>query len=423
MKYQNIIARMLALVMMLALCGCGAAEIAAVETTAPENTAEDASAAAETVAAETASLDFEAAYAAYAPDTVVFYVEGTGVTWQELFYQIAFNAAYLSSLEGKAITDWNDTCSFYLDAQGNPVTYGSVVMQNATSTLIQYHIMDNHFREEGLVLGKDALDAVDLIRQTTIDESFGGDEAAFLAYLESLYCTEEIWNWYNQVDAMYSYEGFNHFYGNMGSLISDEDVMDYAAGDEDGAWTEYVQVKLICLYEETEEVEEAAETEETSGEASAEASEEPGEEAAEETVTGEDILVQILTAEDKEAVFDELYALYNEEPQMDYFPDGRCVYQGDLNDTIYQTAVAMDAGECTLVSVEGADVIVMKLPVDPDGGVIYDTSTNTMYTLRYFAAWQAYADMTSGEDGWIATGSGTAAWAEGFENFSLDMIF
>lgn len=419
MILQKMIAFAMAAVMLLSLCGCGAPDTEAVteplvpfETPAPEeNTPEE----------EVAALDFDAAYAAYDPDTVVFYVEGVGVTWQELFYQIAFNAAYLASLEGKSITDWNDPCSFYLDAQGNPVTYGAVVMQNATGTLLQYHIMDNHFREAGVLLGEEGQAAVDLVRQTTIDQSFGGDEAAFLTYLENLYGTEEIWNWFNQVDALYNYDGFEHFSGEMGSYLPDEEVLAYAAGDENGAWTEYVRLKLICLYEEDEEVEEPSEEpEEASDEASAEPSTEP---AADVSVDALELLVQIITAEDKEAAFDELYALYNDEKQMDDYPDGRCVYQGDIHDTVYQMALTMEIGECKLVSLEGTDVIVMKMPLEPDSAVYYDAATDTMHTLRYFAAWQAFAEMTGGEDGWIAAGSADAQWAEGFENFSLDMVF
>ena len=438
MKMNKIFALILAAAMLLGLCGCelpplenmqgmpsgemaGEPETAAeqnTETAAEPEAAEAPEAPAVPEEPEEKSLDFDKAYGAYDPETVVFYVEGVGVTWQELFYQIAFHAAYLASQEGKPITDWNDTCSFYLDEQGNPVTYGAVVMQNATGRLIQYHIMNNHFREAGVTLGEEGQAAVDTVRQTTINQSFGGDEAAFQAYLEGLYCTEEIWNWFNEVDALYNYDGFDHFSGEMGSYMSDAEVMDYAAGDENGAWTEYVRLKLICLYEE-----EPAETEEASGEASDEPSEEPGAETEEESKDAQELLVQILTAEDKEAVFDELYAQYNDEPVMDDYPDGRCVYQGDIHDTVYQMALTMEIGECKLVSLEGTDVIVMKLPLDPDGSVYYDAATDTMHTLRFFAAWQVYAEMTGGKDGWIAAGAANTKWAEGFENFSLDTVF
>lgn len=421
MRFQKKTAFLLAVVMLLTLCSCGTVAEPTAADTAPAPAAESAAepfVTAEPTAEKAESLDFDAAYKTYAPDTVVFYVGEAGVTWQELFYQIAFHAAYLASMEGKPITSWSDTSSVYLDAQGNPVPYGSIVMQNATSTLLQYHIMNNRFQKEGLTLSEEAMAAVELVRQNTIDQSFGGDEGAFLAYLDRLYCTEEIWNWFNQVDAMYNYDGFEHFSGEMGSLLPDEDVMAYAAGDENGAWTEYVQLKLICLYDEAEKTTDAGE-EEASGEASEETSAEP----AEENVDAEELLVQILTAEDPEATFDELYALYNEESIMDNYPDGRCVFQGDIHDTVYRTALSMEIGEYKLVSLEGTDVIILKKPLDPDGGVIYDEATDTMHTLRSFAAWQAYAEMTGGENGWIATDTSGAKWAEGFETFSLDMVF
>lgn len=416
MMQRKLPAIILVIGMLFSLAACGSAPVTEEPLPEPYAAAEPAAEAEEMPAAaenepeeEGKTLDFDAAYAAYAPETIVFYVEGVGVTWQELFYEIAFYTAYIASMEGKAVTDWSDPCSFVLDGEGNPVPYENVVMQNATGTLLQYHIMDNHFREAGVVLSEEAQKAVETVRQTTIEQAFGGNEEAFLAYLESLYCTEELWNWFNEVDALYNYDGFDFFSGEMGSYLPDAEVMEYADGDENGGWTEYVQLKLICMYDEGE----------------ATASEDPAASSG-EPVTETDpeaLLVQILSAEDPEAVFNELYAAYNEEPLMDHYPDGRCVYQGDINDMIYQTARTMDVGECRLVSLEGTDVIVMKMSLDPDGGVNYDEATGTMYTLRYYAACQAYAEMTGGADGWIATYSSEAEWAEGFENFSLDMVF
>ena len=118
MKTYRIFALLTVAAILLGLCGCAlppmvntqglpSAEMAeepapAVEVTAEpeEETATETEMVAPEVTTEpeAKSLDFDAAYAAYDPDTVVFYVEGTGVTWQELFYQIAFNAAYLASL-------------------------------------------------------------------------------------------------------------------------------------------------------------------------------------------------------------------------------------------------------------------------------------------------------------------------------------
>lgn len=403
MKIKNILAFMLVFAMVFALCGCGSSET--LESAVP---AEEAAAveyiAAETAAAESAGLDFNAAFAAYEPDTVVFYVDGDGVTWQELFYQIVYYASMISSQEGKGITSWDDPYTLFTDAEGNYYTYGTVVLQNAIAVLEQYHIVENRLNEAGVVLDKESLDAVDAVRQQVIDNSFEGDEAAFREYLASVFCTEELWNWFNQVDAAYN-QGFELFYGELGSEYPDASVMEYANGDESGAWTEYVQLKMICILDKETDADEASQ------------------EAAEDVDLADAILAELEAAQDKDAKYAELFALYNEESGLEYFPDGWCVYQGDTNEAIYQAALDMNDYECRLVSLDGAEVVVMKVPLDPDGGVIYDTTTDTHYTLRYYAAWQDYATRVNGTGGWIAEGIADAGWAEGFENFTLNSVF
>lgn len=417
---KKLAAFLLAASMLLSLCACGTTVEAYEETAAAAEPAAEEVAAAETAAEETEAeaqlLDFDAAYAVYDPTTVVFTVDGENVTWQEFFYEIVYNASAIAAQEGVTVTDWDQMCSLYTDTEGNPVyTYGQVVLQYAIDILTQYHIMDKQMEELGIVLNEEYLTTLEDFRQQTIDQSFGGDEAAFIAYLEDLYCTEELWNWFNQVDLKYA-QAFEDLYGEMGSEYADSDVMLYAAGDADGAWTEYVQLKMICLFTEDETTEEAAEGEEeetTSGE--------PTEEAAlTEKELAAQIMAELTAAEDMDAKYAELYALYNEETGLDPFPDGWCLYQGDTADAIYGMALAMEPGEVRIVSIDGAEVVVWKVLVDPDAGVTYDSTTDTVYTLRYYAAWQEYGDMVNG---WLDTGIATAQWAEGFEGFTLDSVF
>lgn len=431
-KWTAILAAALALIM--ALAGCSTTTVEAYTVTG------------DTAETTTESLDFEAAYNYYDPDTVIFYVDSTGVTWQELFYEIMYYTAYIEYQEGTEITSWSDVCSLFTDSDGNYYTYGAVVLQNAITVLEQYHIVYDHLTAEGVTLGKDALDSIEALREQVIEESFDGDEDAFYDYLDSMYCTEELWNWFNEVDAMYAYDGFDTLYGEFGSDLSDEDVMAYAAGDEDGTWTQYVQIKQIYLYteEETEETENAEETvedtaeteeteivEDTAGEeadateeaATEEASAETATEASGESGTVDTILAALNEAEDVDAAFDELYSQYNENADLDPYQSvgGWCLYEGDTEDEIYQAALELGDYEYTVVSIDGADVIVMSVPIDPDAGVYYDSSTGTMYTLRYYAAWQNYSDLINGDDGWIA--SAEADWADGFDSFSLSTVF
>jgi hypothetical protein len=405
MKGKRLIALVLSVMMLLTLAACG------------ETTVEAYDSGEETEKA----LDFDAAYATHTPDEIVFYVDGVGVTWEELFYEIAYYTNYLSYYEGTTITDMNGVCSLFTDADGNYYTYGAVVLQNAVTLLEQYHVVYQHLTDLGIVLGKDGLDYVEQVRQNAIDQNFDGDEQAFLEYLNNLYCTEELWDWFNQVDALYTYDGFDTLYGKMGADLSDEDVLAYAAGDEDGNWTEYVQLKQIYLYtpEETEETEAAEDADQATQETADDTAtqEATAEAATEEPRTADAILAALDSGES----FDDLYAQYNENEALDSYPDGWCVYEGDTDDAIYQAALALEDNEYTLVSIDGADVIVQRVPIDPDGGVYYDASTDTMYTLRYYAAWQAYSDLINGTDGWIATAQ--AEWAEGFEDFAIEDIF
>jgi len=421
---KKMFAFLLAAAMLMALCGCGTEVEAYGETAvAVEETAQPAAEAAApeqvaTVATESAApaepLDFDAAYAAYAPETVVFTVEGEEVTWQEFFYEIAYNASIIAAQEGAAFTDWDEMCPLYVDADGNMVfTYGDVVLQYAVNALLQYHIMDKHMTELGIVLDEDSIAMLEDVRQQIVDTNFSGDEGAFLNYLESLYCSDELWNWFNETDAKYA-QAFDDLYGEMGSNYTDENVMAYAAGDPDGAWTEYVQLKMICLYAEEE-----AEAEETSEEP---ASDEPSEEAAElsDADLAAQILAELSAAEDRNARYAELYTQYNEEIGLDPYPDGWCVYQGDIAQEVYSAALTMEPDEMRVVSIEDGEVVVWKVPVDPDAGVTYDSANNTVYTLRYYAAWQEYAETVNQ---WLETGTATAQWAEGFENFSLNSVF
>lgn len=346
----------------------------------------------------TPPIDFNETYTLYQPDEVVLYIEGEAVTWQELFYEIVYYARLIEGSEGIALTSWDQICTILTDENGANLPYGDLALQNALVLLTQYHTMHARLTAAGVTMGEEALAAVEEVWKQVVDQSFGGDEQAFLDYLSSMYCTASIWSWFNEVDALYQYDGFEAFFGKDGGDLPDEDVYIYAAGDPDGDWTEYVRIKQICLYADedgvvSEEAEAAIEAALGGSGASGEASDEP------------------------EAVFDELYAQYNEEAALDYFPGGRAVYEGDTDDAIYAAALALDDYAWTVVPIDGADVYVMRVPLDPDAGVVYDESTETLYTLRYFAAWQSYSDMINGADGWLA--NATAEWAEGFEDFSL----
>ena len=387
MRGRKRIALLLAVILAVTACACGRkTTVEAYDTTPP--------------------IDLDETYALYAPDTVVLTIEGEPVTWQELYYEIVYYARLIEGSEGRALQSWDQICTILTDENGENHAYGEVALRNALVLLTQYHTMHSRLTAAGAVLSQRGQAAADAVREQVIEQSFGGDEQAFRDYLAGMYCTEELWSWFNEVDALYQYDGFALFYGENGSALPDEDVYAYAAGDPDGDWTEYVRILQLVLY--------GGEEEKADTEAAIEAALAGAGENASADPSGDP---SGASQEDPETVFGTLYAAYNEEPALDHFPGGRAVYRGDTEDAIYEAALALEEYAWTRVPIEGADVYVMRVPVEPDAGVYFDESTGQLLTLRYYAAWQSYYEMLSGADGWLA--GARAEWAEGFEDFSL----
>ncbi len=382
---KKIMAGVLTLAMLLSLCGCGKTEIRAVESSQSDLS--------DTAAAE--SLDWDAAFAAYDPEEVVFTVGNSAVTWRELFYEVAYCTAAIESNSSASVTSWDMTI---YDDSGSLTTCGDYVLQTAVSLLKQYHIVYDKLTEAGLGLSEEGKAQVEEYRQSVIEELFAGDEAAFQSYLDNLYCTEELWNWFTEVDVLYN-EGFAYLYGPDGAYLSEEEVLAYA-GDYD-----YVTIKQIYLYNDN-----AADSESA------------------EPVT-DDPMSQMIAdlsslKEDTAALesrFDALVAQYNENLALANYPNGWCVYEGDTEDAVYQAALGMQDYEYGIVSLTDADVLLLRIPVEPEADVFYDADGGVMYSLRYYAAWQAYSDLINGAEGWIQ--STETLPVSQFENFMLEDVF
>lgn len=402
---KKITAILLSLSLLFCLCACGKTEIKSYQDSieAPElNLAGEAAAeaaaetATETTETETetaTALDWTSAYASFDPDTPVFTVNGVAVTWQEVFYEIAYCATYLQLSSGETITDWS---ALVQDSSGNQVTCEKYVVSSAIALLQQYHIVYKNLTDAGVTLSEAGEAKVAATRQATIDENFDGDEEAFLEYLSNLFCTTELWDWFLTTDALYE-QGFTFFYGENGAKLPDADVLSYA---ED---YNYVTIKQIYLTDPN--------AEETA--------------ASEEPVDAQTLIDTLAatkgTSSAKATAFDKLYKEYNKNADLDAYGTSRCVYQDDVDDIIYLAALALEDYEYTTVTVDGNDILLMRVPTDPDDNVYYDAENDAMYTLRYYAAWQAYSDMINGEDGWLATAE--TEWVSPFESFSLQDVF
>lgn len=402
---KKAISMLLCLGMLLALCACGETRIESYEddtttlvavTPEPETveTAETAETVEQTVSA---GLDWAAAYAMHEPDEVVIRVDGDAITWQELFYELANVTSGLQSSSGTAITSWYNTLR---DSAGNEALCGDYVLSYALTILAQYHCVYSHLTAEGVTLSAEGEQYVQDVKQTIIDNYFGGDKDQFLANLNALFCSEEMYDWFNMVDELYA-EGFSTLYGVDGADLTDEQVLTY--GEEN----DYVQIRQIYIYPDQTSTEETTET------------------AAVDTDVLDPLAAQLGSAvsnEAREELFGVLYDQYNENEALDVYGASRAVNAddvsiGSVDATVYSTALLLEDYGYACVAADDAAVLVMRVPMQADAPVYYETAMDKLCDLRYYAATQLYLQLINGEEGWIA--SAQLEWEPAFEGFNL----
>ncbi len=402
---KKTIALLLCCVLLLALCACSAeTRIEGYEDDTTELTAvtpEPETATAETTETVSTGLDWAAAYAQHDPDEVVIRVDGEPITWQELFYELANVTAGLQSAAGSAITDWN---AMIRDSAGNEAACGDYVLSYALTVLAQYHCVYSHLTAEGVTLTAEGEEYVEAVKQTMIDSYFGGDKQKFLDNLAALFCSEELYDWFNRVDEMYA-EGFNFLYGIDGAKLTDEEVLDY------GKDNSYVQIRQIYIYPEAAGASGEAETE--------------SETTPVDTAVLEPLAAQLGAAVDNEAregLFDGLYAQYNENEALAVYGPSRAVSAddvsiGSIDSAVYSAALALEDYGYACVATDDAAVLVMRVPLAADAPVYYESAMAKLCDLRYYAASQQYLELINGEEGWIA--SAQLEWEPEFVGFNL----
>lgn len=405
---KKIIALLLCAVMLLALCACGETRIESYEDDTTElvavEPAEEATETAETAETveTTAGLDWAAAYAQHDPSDVVIRVDGEPITWQELFYELANVTSGLQSAAGSAVTDWNATLR---DSAGNEATCGDYVLSYALTVLAQYHVVYSKLTAEGVVLSSEGEEYVQAVKQAMIDNYFGGDKEQFLSNLAALFCSEELYDWFNRVDELYA-EGFGFLYGEDGADLTDDEVLAYAS--ENG----YVQLRQIYIYPETETESESETETETAA-------------PAVDIHVLDALAAQLGAAVDdaaREELFDGLYAQYNENADLDVYGASRAVNTddvsiGSVDEGVYSAALALEDYGYACVSTGDAAVLVMRVPLEASAPVYYETAMAKMCDLRYYAASQRYLELINGETGWIA--SAQLEWEPEFIGFNL----
>lgn len=332
-----------------------------------------------------ASIDYDAAYAMYSPDTVVMTINGIDVTWDVYFYWL-YTMANQYEYYGGGTIDW----SMELDAE---YTYESYAKEYAKNVITQYWVIEGVAGEMGIELTEEDLASIETMYQEGVDYYGAGDEQAFEEYLASIYFNKENFNRMNEILKYYE-KIFESYFGKDGSELSDEDALSYA---EDAG---YMYAKHILFRTIDDAGESLGEEVEASKKAEAEA-----------------VLAELQACATTEALlarFDELMNEKSEDPGIANYPDGYYFVDGEMEENFQAGTEALQPNELSgLVESYFGYHIILRLPLNPDDVTEYGGNS-----LRYIAAMALFNNMA---DEWFETAE--IVYMDDFESLKLENVF
>lgn len=396
---KKIIALLLSLCMLFALCACGGSEIEYYE-----DDAETAEAAEMAETAETAEFAGPG-YDAYPGDMVVGTVNGEDVTWMEYYYWLYYYNLYVNQLAatyGVILSGWD------VNELSSTDTNGQVVAMNAQFAVAQHHAIQTKADELGIVLTEEEVALIDQVFDLNADSAVGDadgicteeEAAAFEEYLLEQNVDKAFFDYLNETSLL-SEKLYAAIYGDMGMNYPEEDIVAYA--EENGI----LSAKHILLL--TKDM--------ATGEALSE------EDVAEKFATTEDLLAQLQAVEsDPEALeelFDQFTAEYTEDTGYAANPDGYVFGEGEMVAEFENAVKELDPnyGLSGIVESSYGYHIILRKPLTPDS-TVGTNSNGEKVNLRSVVTSNLFnQDMNA----WIEGAS--VSWSEGFEAIDLNTIF
>ncbi|MEF9972086.1 MAG: hypothetical protein RR731_07215, partial [Oscillospiraceae bacterium] len=166
--------------------------------------------------------DYSPAYKAYKPDEVMLTINGTKITWDELFYWYVSNLMGIEGYIGP-ITDWDAESAF---APGK--TNREFFTESALESVTLYTALESKAAELGITLSEEDKASVKAIWDNNVKSYGDGDEDAFREYLKKIYLNEKIFNHMNEVSVLFD-KIFAELYGAKGEKIPVDEVLATAA--------------------------------------------------------------------------------------------------------------------------------------------------------------------------------------------------
>ena len=316
------------------------------ETAAVEATEQAAEPEAEPVRVET--IDYDALYKAYAPDTVIGTIEGREVTWEEYYGWLSFDISQMQSTMDQyrmyygVVYNWSDDIGL-----GDGRTYADAMTESAEINLKDEYALSMLLEETGRELSEENLASIAEQKESDIESCGCATEEEFRDYLQSIHITDGVYEYFI-VSPEYADIIKEEKYGSDGEKIDQADIDNYI--EENG----YMNVNhILRLTMDMNTGEELGE-----------------EEKAKKLSEAEDLLAELKKIKDPEklvARFRELKEEYCEDSGKVTNPDGYVFTKGTMVEEFETAAEQLDVyGLSEIVETTYGYHILLRLPLDGD---------------------------------------------------------
>ena len=172
---------------------------------------------------ETRLIDYDAAFAAFAPETVMMNIGGYNVTWGEYFFYLRGN---INLLESSYLGFSNWTEIIYDD-----MTLSDIILLYSTDNAHMYKAFEYGSMISGVSLSEE--DKVFLLEEYEQMAMFYGGEDVFLRYMweeDGCYSREQL-EYFMGVGQLANLV-FSELYGEVGEKVSDEECAEFTQYEE-----------------------------------------------------------------------------------------------------------------------------------------------------------------------------------------------
>lgn len=357
MRFRKISAIIIcAALIAVTLAGCGGKD-AEIEEPVPSETTQPPTA--ELVPAESPAagetphshgIDYDGAFAAFPPDTVMISAGEYSVTWAELFFHLRSNINGLLQSFGE-IDDWSEIVY-------NGMTFAEVAIQYASENALMYKGVEYGANLTGTTLSGEVTESIraDYVSAT---EQYGGEEE-FLSVIWVMdgICSRDLFDYLVRTSYLAN-AVYTDMFGEYGELVTDEEAADFTAYDG------YLMAKHILRLKAEE-----------------------GDDNALDEATEVLELLGAYDGDDLESYFDELMNEYTEDIDgLAMFPNGYLFQYGDMVQEFFNACIAIEPGEFSgIVETTYGYHIILRLPLNFDEIPYYYYRQYDFTTLRNLAA-------------------------------------